>query len=113
MLTVEKLDRYGADTKEGISRCVNLTDFYLELVNSSIDDSQIEMLEKSLSQGDLDKAFECAYGLKVVYANLALTPILKPVSEMTELLRAKTQMDYSQLMKEIIAAYEELKSLAE
>ena len=32
MLTVEKLKEYGADTGEGLNRCMNNEAFYLRLV---------------------------------------------------------------------------------
>ena len=41
-------------------------------------------------------------GSKLMYANLSLTPLTKPVSEITELLRSKTQTDYSAHLIKII-----------
>ena len=43
--------------------------------------------------GDKAAAFEMAHALKGVLGNLALTPIYKPLSEMTELLRAGKDPD--------------------
>ena len=34
-------------------------------------------------------------------ANLSLEPILKPVNEMTEFLRSRTDMDYTDLINEM------------
>ena len=98
MITIEKLREYGADVDEGLARCVNNEAFYLKLVGSVINDTQIEKLEEQLLAGDLDAAFETAHALKGMYANLSLTPIQKPVSEITDLLRTRTQTDYSALL---------------
>ena len=44
-------------------------------------------------------------------ANLALTPILKPVQEITELLRSRTNTDYAPLLAEIGTQKENLETL--
>ena len=49
--------------------------------------------------------------LQDLYANLSLTPLTKPVSEMTELLRSRTDTDYSALMEEAAAQFARLCSL--
>ena len=100
MLTLEDLREWGADTSEGMTRCMNNEAFYLRMVGMIQKDTQMEELEQALMQGDLRKAFEKAHALKGVLANLALKPALKPISEMTELLRASTQMDYTPLLTE-------------
>ena len=53
-----------------------------------------------LAKKDLDAAFEVAHALKGMYGNISLTPIYKPLSEMTELLRSRTDTDYSALLAE-------------
>ena len=100
MLTLEALHEWGADTSEGLTRCMNNEAFYLRMVGMIQKDTQMEELEQALMQGDLHRAFEKAHALKGVLANLALTPALRPISEMTELLRASTQMDYTSLLTE-------------
>ena len=47
-----------------------------------------------LKENKLDEAFEMAHALKGVVGNLALDPIYQPMSELTELLRAKADGDY-------------------
>lgn len=46
-----------------------------------------------------------------MYANLSLTPLTKPVSEITELLRGRTETDYSPLLAEAKVQFEALCSL--
>ena len=108
MLTVEKLRQYGANVDEGLGRCLNNETFYLMLVNKSIQDNNFEKLKASCESGDLDQAFEAAHALKGMLANLALTPILQPVEEITEYLRARTVMDYEPLVGKILAARTQL-----
>ena len=91
MLTIDKLREFGADVDEGLARCMNNEDFYLMLVGKAIDDKRLSLLEQQLARKDLDAAFETAHALKGMYANLSLTPLTKPVSEMTELLRSRTR----------------------
>ena len=108
MLTIEKLRAYGADVEDGLARCMNMEDFYLGLVGKVCEDDKFPVLEQYLKDGDLDKAFETAHALKGMYANLSLTPLLKPVSEMTELLRARTDTDYFSLLEEAKEKYKVL-----
>ena len=106
MLTMDTLRAFGADVQEGLSRCMEREDFYLRLVKMARGDSNMDKLRDALAANDLKAAFEAAHALKGVTANLALTPIRTPVSEITEHLRAGTQMDYQPLMSEITAAWD-------
>ena len=100
MLTVDNLKEWGADVDEGLGRCMNNVDFYIRLVGMTVADKQLDELAAALAENDLDRGFELAHALKGMYGNLALTPIYKPVYEMTELLRARTDTDYSALIRE-------------
>ncbi|MBP0954305.1 MAG: Hpt domain-containing protein [Oscillospiraceae bacterium] len=111
MLTIDDLRAFGADVDEGLMRCMNKEDFYLMLVGRAIDDQRLTVLEQQLAAGDLDAAFETAHALKGLYATLSLTPLTGPVSEMTELLRTRTDTDYSELLSRAGEQYEKLCSL--
>ena len=111
MLTLEALKEYGADTEDGLKRCMDNRDFYIRLIGKALENKCFTELEDYIAAGDLDGAFETAHSLKGVVGNLALTPIYKPVCEMTELLRARTEADYTPLLNEISAKREELLSL--
>ncbi len=101
MLTIDALKELGVNTQEGLTRCMNNEAFYLRLVGMGLKDGGFEKLEGAVSEGNLDAAFEAAHALKGVLGNLALTPIYGPVSEMTELLRARTQTDYAPFIEKI------------
>ncbi len=97
-MTVEKLKELGADTEQGLMRCGNNQEFYLRLVGMALEQKGYDELEKQIKETRLTEAFEAAHALKGVLANLSLTPIYEPVSEMTEMLRAKQEADYSPLL---------------
>ena len=108
MLTVESLRAWGANVDEALVRCLNNETFYLTLVNKALQDPVFDRLKETCESGDLDKAFDAAHSLKGMMANLALTPILRPVEKITELLRSRTVMDYAPLVTEILSARNEL-----
>lgn len=112
-MTVNDLKAYGANTMEGLSRCLNNDAFYLRLVKMIPGDQNFEKLFQALDAGDLDAAFAAAHSLKGSTGNLALTPICAPVIELTELLRAKTQTDYTALAETIRKARDELARICE
>ena len=111
MLDINKLREYGADVDSGLARCMNNEGFYLKLVEKSVKDAAFDKLAAAIDAGDLNAAFEAAHGLKGVAGNLALSPIYDPVVEITELLRARTEMNYSELVSKILAKKEELSQL--
>ena len=98
MLTVENLREYGANVDEGISRCLDDEEFYIELVKSVIPDKRFDELKAAIAEKNYDKAFEVAHALKGMYGNISITPIYEPVCEITELLRDRKDTDYSVLI---------------
>lgn len=94
MLSVDMLENFGVDTKEGLNRCMNNEGFYLRMINLGLSNEYFDTLGKAIEEGNLEEAFEAAHALKGVIGNLALTPIYDPLADMTEMLRAKKQADY-------------------
>ena len=105
MITVKKLKELGCDTDMGLERCLGDEDFYLEFIPDALKKERYERLEALINSHDFDAAFEAAHGLKGILANLALEPLLEPVVTITELLRARTDTDYSDILKELWARY--------
>ncbi len=112
MITLEALRAYGADVDEGLSRCLGKEDFYLKMVNMGMQDARFITLKAALESRDLQAAFEQAHALKGIVGNLSLTPLFTLISELTELLRNRTEADYLSLYDEIKAQYERLCALA-
>ena len=101
MLTIEKLKEFGVNTEEGLGRCLNNESFYLNLVKIGLNDEGFSKLELALKDKNLDKAFEIAHALKGVMGNLAIAPIYEVISEMTEELRSRKQIDYSPILNRL------------
>ena len=112
MLTLEKLRAFGANVGEGLQRCVNNEAFYLKLVEKAIRDPAFDNLRDAAGKGDLERGFEIAHALKGVTANLALTPLFIPISEITELFRQRAETDYRPSVERIMAKRDELIALS-
>ena len=110
MITIEKLNAMGVDTKQGLARCMNNEKFYLKMVQMGIKDKHFEMLEKAIEEKNIDAAFESAHALKGIIGNLAITPIYAPLNRMTEMLRAKMNANYAPIYKPIKDAREKILS---
>ena len=111
MLTVETLKELGANTDEGLARCMNNEAFYLRMVGMGLGDAGFGKLEDAISRGDFKAAFEEAHALKGIMTNLSLTPISKPVSELTDLLRPQQPVECQALLEEIKEQYAKYKAL--
>ena len=110
-MTLQELKALGVHTEEGMARCLNNESFYFRLIGMALGDAAFEKLEESVAAGDLEAAFEAAHSLKGVVGNLALTPLYEPISEITELLRSKTQTAYSALLARIAECRAALRAL--
>ena len=101
MLTIENLKSLGANTDEGLARCLGKEDFYLRMVSMALADNGFEKLREAVTSGDLNEGFERAHALKGVLSNVALTTLADPIAEITEELRARNEIDYSGLLDRI------------
>lgn len=111
MATIEDLKQYGADTDTALTRLMGNENFYLKLIPRVFEDRNFDELSRSITDKNLEKAFEAAHSLKGVLGNLELTPLLKPVVEITELLRDRQDIDYTPYLEEIKKQKEELQKL--
>ena len=110
-MTIENLKAYGADTQEGLKRCMNNESFYLRMVKMIPGDPNFQKLYDAIEAGDLTAAFEAAHAVKGASGNLSLTPIYAPVQEITELLRSRTDTDYTELVAAIRKGRDELERI--
>ncbi len=110
-MTIDDLIAFGANVSEGLQRCLNKEDFYLRMVKKVPGDANFQKLFDAMAAGDLATAFEAAHALKGATGNLSLTPIFAPASELTELLRARTQTDYSALLAAVRTKRDELEQI--
>jgi len=113
MITIEKLNSFGANTTEGLSRCFNKEDLYLKLVATIPSQEHFDKLVEAVDNGDLKEGFQAAHALKGVLGNLSLSPLYEKVCDITELLRVETDTDYAPLLEEITTLRNELKALCD
>ena len=111
MLSVEKLRAFGANTTEGLERCMNNEAFYLRMVTMFFQDKSFDKLKEALAKDDLEEAFKASHALKGVLANLALTSLYEIIYEVTELLRSQSRCDYSGYINRYEELYQKLLSL--
>ena len=111
MLTIENLKALGANTDEGLARCLGKEDFYLRMVSMALADDGFEKLQAAVQNGDLNEGLERAHALKGVLSNVSLTTLSEPVSEITEELRARNNIDYSALLNRIDEELKKYRSL--
>ena len=110
-MSIEELKALGANTDEGLARCMNNKDFYLRLVKMALADEGYARLRAALEAHDLDEGFERAHALKGMLGNVSLTNLAEPVIEMTEALRAREDRDYSGLLDKMDEELEKLRAL--
>lgn len=113
MLTIDTLRAFGADVEAGLGRCLNNEAFYLRLVGMALGDGSFDKLAAAVDSGDVHGAFEAAHSLKGVLGNLSLTPLYKPASEITELLRGGAAADVSAPLAELQEQKRRLQALCE
>lgn len=121
MTVLDSLKAAGADTEDGLKRCLGKEDFYLKMIALALKNENFELLEGALKAGNFAGAFELCHALKGVIANVSLTPLYDLISDLTEKLRACTgtvQMktggeDFYELYKKIREIQKKFLSLVE
>ena len=112
-MTLDALQAFGANTAEGMERCLNDEPFYLEMVAMTLADKNFDALRTAMDASDARAAFSAAHSLKGSAGNVALTPIYEPLCALTELLRGKDTLAEGSdaLVKQIMTAREKALSL--
>ena len=111
MMTIEKLNEFGADTKEGLMRCCGNEGLYLRLVKMIPAEKNFDALKEAIEANDLKAGFEAAHALKGVLGNLSLTPMYERAVTVTEQLRKGADADYAQEVAELLALRDRLGEL--
>lgn len=110
-MTLEDLEKFGANTHDGMARCLNKEPFYLRLVGKSLEDKHFDQLGEAIASGDRNRIFDEAHALKGTMANLALIPILTPIAAISDSIRNNAEADIPALYGEAMKAREELMKL--
>jgi len=101
-LTIDTLKEFGANVKDGMTRCLNDEAFYLEMVRMALEEGTYKKLSDAVGTGDRKAVFEAAHALKGVLANVALTPLYDVATEITELARAGEDADYPAKLEQLM-----------
>jgi hypothetical protein len=109
-MTIEALKNLGANTEEGLERCMGMEDFYIEMIELGLSDERFQQLGPCLESGNVEEAFEVVHALKGVIGNLALTPLYETICEITEHLRAKEDIDYKPLYDKLLSQRDAFRS---
>ena len=110
---IEELKAYGVDTEQALKRCVNNEALFIKLIKKIPEMDEFDKLKESINNKDLDAAFSYAHAIKGNVSNLEVTPIKEPISEMTELLRARQDIDYTPYIQKMDEGMEGLKKVLE
>jgi len=113
MVSLNVLEDYGVNVKDGLNRCMNNEAFYLKMMKMALGNDYFNTLEEILAKNDLPGAFEAAHALKGVVGNLSITSLYEPLSELTEKLRAGEKADYVALYAPIKEARDRLFALCQ
>lgn len=108
MITIGSLNAFGANTEEGLARCMENEALYLKLVGVMLADKNFDKLRSAIESGNLDEAFEAAHALKGALGNLALTPLYEKAASLTEFLRNRAEADYGGLVSDLLASRDSL-----
>ena len=112
MITIESLKIFGANTEEGIARCMGNEALYLRLVAIIPAEKNFDRLKTAIESNNLDEAFEAVHALKGALGNLALTPMYDMVVKITEPLRNRTEMDYGGMVSDLLTLRDKLSELS-
>ena len=112
MLTIEKLNEYGANAEEGLARCLGNESFYFKMITLALTEESYDTLGAALENKNVQEAFEQAHKLKGVLANLSLTPMYEAASELTEILRAGSLEGSDEAFSRLIEKRDRLLSIA-
>jgi len=96
--------------EEGVKRVVDNAKFYIKMLGKFTADTNINVLEAALTEGDMDKAYSAIHAIKGLAGNLSLTELSNQSLELENQIKAKSvnpeQVDlfknvYSQTLAEV------------
>lgn len=91
MTVSECYAEFGGDYEEVISR-LRSDERVAKFLKRVSEDGCMETLEKAVAAGDAQEAFRMAHTLKGICLNLSLKKLLASATDLTEMLRGKTDI---------------------
>lgn len=89
----KKLEESGADVDITLKRFMGNEAIYMKFILKFLEDKNYNIIMDSLEKKDYAGAFSGAHSLKGVSGNLGLTPVYELSSQITELLRDKSEQE--------------------
>lgn len=103
-----ELKELGANTDEGLERCMNNRELYERLLKkASANVANLEVLS-FLDAGDIKTALSNAHTIKGIVGNLSLTPLYTAYTEIVNLLRADKHAEARELLVGILPVQEKM-----
>ena len=108
MNLITELKNMGANTDEGVERCMNKPELYEKLVKKV--PANIEKLEvmQYFDEGDYQTALTNAHTIKGIAGNLSLTPLYTAYTEIVNLLRADNPEKARRILEETLPVQEQI-----
>lgn len=105
---LSELKELGANTEEGLTRCMNNASLYERLLKKV--PANVESLEviPFIDTNDIEKATTNAHTLKGVMGNMSITPLFTAYTEIVNLLRADKPAEARQLLVDIMPLQEQV-----
>ena len=107
----EKLMGLGVEVDEALHRLMDSEDLYVAVLKQFRDDSNLERLDRALSQGDVREAFEAAHTLKGVISNLGMEGMMKQLHPVVETLRSGSMDGVADMLPDLRQIYDETKEI--
>lgn len=86
-----ELEEMGMDVNTTVNRFMGNEALYLKFLYKFQNDQSVANIQQHIAEQNAEEAFKSAHTLKGVAANLGLDPIAQHASDITELLRGKSQ----------------------
>lgn len=86
-----ELEEMGMDVNTTVNRFMGNESLYLKFLYKFQNDQSVASIGQHIAEQNAEEAFKSAHTLKGVAANLGLDPIARYASDLTELLRGKSQ----------------------
>lgn len=110
---IKKMSAWGCETVNTLERMVEDEELYAECMTMFATDKSFSQLSQAVLADEYEAAFEHAHALKGVIENLGLTPLQAPISQMTEILRAKIRQTAQQQQASKAQTHQQLLQLCQ
>lgn len=110
-IILNRLKEYGVSIDEITERFMGDMELYFMCLNEFLSDNNFKTLEKALSDGDNQTAFEAAHSLKGMSGNMGLAPMYKAVCELSDALKIKDYSNLDAQYARVSAEYDKISKL--